>query len=116
MSSMNKKNKQAKTEARKHEATATDKAIAEAVNKAKDKKVKDKKTPRVTIDSVTMDLLKTPGGLSLSDIHKELVKRFPKHDPDTLKSTTKRRLNGYLKSKHGAKIVKDDEGKYSIAA
>ena len=96
-----------------------DAKIVAALEKAKDKKVKkDKKdkTPRVTIDSVTMDLLKKPGGMSLSSIVKELAKQFPKHNVDTLKATTKRRVCGYLKNKHGVVIKKDDNGKYSIAA
>ena len=101
-------------QARKHDATDNDKAIAAAVEKAKDKPKAKKK--RVTIDSVTMELLKKPGGISLSSIHAELMKQFPDHDADVLKHTTKRRLNGYLKQKFGVKIKKDDDGKYSIAA
>ncbi len=108
------KNKSKKT--RKHDATDNDKAIAKAVEKAKDKPVKAKKKKRVTIDSITMELLKRPGGMSLSTLHTELMKQFPGHDADVLKHTTKRRLNGYLKQKFGVKIKKDDDGKYSIAA
>jgi len=111
----NRKAKAARAATDKHKASDNDKAIAAAVEKAKDKKVKAKKK-RVTIDSVTMELLRKPGGMSLSTIIKELTKQVPDHDADVLKHTTKRRLNGYLKQKFGVKIKKDDNGKYSIAA
>ena len=108
------------------EATAEvkdkDKAIVEALKKGgttkKGKKAAGSKStsPRVTIDSVTMDLLRKPGGVTKADIVAALVKAFPGHPEETLEATTKRRISHYLSNKFGVKITKDDNGKYSIAA
>ena len=99
-----------------------DKAIVEALKKGgttkKGKKAAGSKStsPRVTIDSVTMDLLRKPGGVTKADIVAALVKAFPGHPAETLEATTKRRISHYLANKFGVKITKDDNGKYSIAA
>ena len=133
---MSKKNRKAKknvaaiakttTKVAEVEATAEvkdkDEAIVEALKKdgvtKKDKKAAGAKStgPRVTIDSVTMDLLRKPGGVTKADIVAALVKAFPGHPEETLDATTKRRISHYLSNKFGVKITKDDNGKYSIAA
>jgi len=100
-------------------------AKADAIKKAVNKKGKGKtkgdkksgktaepKTPRRTIDSVTMEKLSHP--ITLDNLHKELCKEFPDHDKDVLLHTTKRRLQGYLHRKCGVKIVKNDDGQYHI--
>ena len=126
----NKKNKKAKevatTVAAPAETTKTaevkdnDKAIVDALKKGTtkkgDKKVAGSKGPRVTIDSVTMDMLRRPGGATKAELVSALVKAFPGHPEKTLESTTKRRIQHYLKNKFGVKINKDDNGKYTIAA
>lgn len=101
----------------KKEEVDKDAIIAEGLEKAvkKTKKSGDG-TPHTTIDSVTMELLKTPGGMTLSEIHQAIMKKFPGHDSDVLKNTTKRRLNGYLANKFGVTIKKNNDGKYSIAS
>jgi hypothetical protein len=88
------------------------KEIKEAL--AKSKATKKAKTPRVTIDGVTMELLKKPGGVTKKEIVTVLVKKFPKHDKETLGDTTRRRLNGYLQRIKNVTIKKDDNGKYKI--
>jgi len=117
----------AETTTKVAEATAEvkdkDEAIVAALKKGGTTK-KGKKTatgskstgPRVTIDSVTMDLLRKPGGVTKADIVAALVKAFPGHPAETLEATTKRRISHYLSNKFGVKIKKDDNGKYSIAA
>jgi len=115
----------AETTTKVAEATAEvkdkDEAIVAALKKGgtkKGKKVAGSKStsPRVTIDSVTMDLLRKPGGVTKADIVAALVKAFPGHPAETLEATTKRRISHYLSNKFGVKIKKDDNGKYSIAA
>ena len=104
------------------EVVDKDKAIVNALKKGGTKKGKKTATgskstsPRVTIDSVTMDLLRKPGGVTKADIVAALVKAFPGHPAETLEATTKRRISHYLSNKFGVKITKDDNGKYSIAA
>jgi len=116
----------AETTTKVAEATAEvkdkDEAIVAALKKGGTKKGKKTATgskstgPRVTIDSVTMDLLRKPGGVTKADIVAALVKAFPGHPAETLEATTKRRISHYLSNKFGVKIKKDDNGKYSIAA
>ncbi len=72
------------------------------------------KSPRVTIDNRTVELLHTPGGISLEEIHQIICKEWPDKDPAVLKNTTKRRLHGHLQNKLGIHIVKDAAGKYFI--
>jgi hypothetical protein len=112
MSNKNRKsNASAKAKAKTKEDK--DKKIVDALKRSKGKKAA-KKSPKKTIDKVTMELLRKPGGMTLNSIHKALLKDFPGHDSDVLKQTTKRRLHGYLQAKHGVNIKKDDNGKYSI--
>jgi hypothetical protein len=106
-----------------NDKNTTAKKIVDAVNKAKAKgkhgkkaavakKSGEPKTPRHTIDSVTVELL-AKGPITLADLHKAVCKQFPQHDKDVLLNTTKRRLTGYLQSK-GFKIAKNDDGKYRL--
>lgn len=76
---------------------------------------KTEKTPKMTIDRLTMNLLHSEG-ITIEQIVKAVSKEYPAHNLDTLKATTKRRLNGYLKNKFNVKIVKDDKGLYRIAS
>ena len=124
----NKKNKKAKDMATTVAAPAetaevkdkdNDKAIVDALKKntKKGKKVAGSKStsPRVTIDSVTMDMLRRPGGATKAELVSALVKAFPGHAA-TLEATTKRRISHYLANKFGVKINKSNDGKYTIAA
>jgi len=90
--------------------------IKAALKKSKGKK-KDK-TPKETIDSFTEQLLRKPGGVTLAEAKKEVVKHFgskPNKNKETLEDTTSRRIKGgYLAKKLKVKITKDDNGKYSI--
>lgn len=100
-------------EAEKKEEAKAQK-IKEALKKTKTKKA-DKK-PKETMDGITENLLRKPGGVTKAEIVSVLVKKYPKKDKDTIADTTRRRLSGYLQRKRGVKIVKDDDGKYSIVS
>jgi hypothetical protein len=91
-------------------------AAIDKANKAKVKSAKSSapKTPRVTIDNVTVEYLQQ--GITLKTLVTKLMKRFPGRDEDVLTHTTKRRLHGYLQQKLGVKIVKSDSGVYKIQA
>ena len=71
-------------------------------------------TTRVSIDARTLELLRTPGGMRIEEIHRILCEEYPDHNQATLWKTTKRRLHGHLQKKYGIRIIKDAEGKYSI--
>lgn len=91
------------------------KAIVDAVTKAKtSKKSKMAKPKSPTIDSMTMELLRKDGGVTVKEIAKAIKKAKPSHDLKVLEDTSKRRVTGYLQNKFGVKIVKDDDGKYAI--
>jgi hypothetical protein len=66
-----------------------------------------------TIDRRTIELFEE-GPKMLEELLEVLVKDFPGHGADTLRRTTIRRLHGYLEKTYGVKIVKDDNGVYSI--
>lgn len=91
--------------------------IRAALKKSKANKKKDK-APKETIDSFTEQLLRKPGGVTLAEAKKEVVKKFgskPNKSKETLEDTTSRRIKGgYLAKKLKVKITKDDNGKYSI--
>jgi hypothetical protein len=97
-------------------ATETKEKKAQEVKDAlaKSKKQKKDKKPKETMDGITEELLKKPGGVTKAEIVNVLVKKYPKKDKDTIADTTRRRLNGYLQRKRGLDIAKDDDGKYSI--
>jgi hypothetical protein len=91
------------------------KAAKKALAKAKDKDRKSPKTasgPRVTMDSVTLELVRRPQGVTLDEAASIVAKKFPKHDATTVHNTTARRLKGYLAQKYGIKIARDDNGRY----
>jgi hypothetical protein len=71
-----------------------------------------------TIDGITLELLRRPGGASPEEIVEVVSKEKPSRDKDVLLETTKRRLNlsprGYLRAKHGVKIEKSENGRYFI--
>jgi len=130
------------------------KAIAKVVGDTKFQEIKNalkavkkvttnkERTPRVTIDSVTLGLLMDGKGHTKLQIVSEVSKTFPDKfandatwkkslsketaahlSPDdkqkvearaVLYITTSRRLNGYLKNKYDVTIKKDDNGKYTI--
>ena len=73
-----KKNKGKKAKATV-ETKSTDEAIVAALKKGKDKKEKKAKTPRVTMDSMTLELLRRPGGVTKAEIVAAVSKAFPAH-------------------------------------
>lgn len=93
--------------------------IKEALKKAKAKKVKKERKPKVTVDSITVDLLKDGKGYTIEELAQAIAKVKTEYKDrakfDVLKDTTKRRVKGYLQRK-GHNIKKDDNGKYTIAA
>jgi len=83
--------------------------------KDKKEKVKGEKkaggSREKSLDKVTLGILKE-GTSTLKQIVKALKKEFPDHDAETLERTTKRRVTGYLQTKYGVKITKNDDGTY----
>jgi len=117
---MTKTEKKAITEVVQNEAKA--KQIIAALDKAKRKsKAKSKaksvsKKPRITIDSITLDLLRKNGGATLDQIVAHVLKTFPKHDKETLRATSRRRVKGYLQKRYSVTIAQSDSGHYRITS
>jgi len=101
------KKQQIKEALAKHHAKTTKKT--KAVNGETPKK---SKTPRLTIDSATLEIIMRPGGATLQEVFDEISKKFSNRDKTVLLNTTKRRLHGHLQQTRGVTIIKDENGKY----
>lgn len=80
-----------------------------------DRKTKISRQRCKTLDKITEEHLRRPGGATVEEIVEAELKVYPEKDRAVLMDTTKRRLlPSYLPKKLGVEIVKDEDERYYI--